>query len=81
MKTAEHYTVVQNGQVIDGTGKPAVSNGCVHLDSGKIIYVGAAVQAPESPPEAEVIDAQGGSILPGLVEAHFHPTYFNVSEL
>lgn len=81
MKTAEHYTVVQNGQVIDGTGKSAVSNGCVHLDSGKIIYVGAADQAPEAPPAAEVIDAQGGSILPGLVEAHFHPTYFNVSEL
>ncbi len=27
------------------------------------------------------IDAQGGTIMPGLVEAHFHPTYFNVAEL
>ena len=27
------------------------------------------------------IDARGGTILPGLVEAHFHPTYFNVAEL
>ena len=27
------------------------------------------------------IDAHGGTILPGLVEAHFHPTYFNVAAL
>jgi len=32
-------------------------------------------------PDAARIDARGGSILPGLVEAHFHPTYFNVAEL
>ena len=30
---------------------------------------------------AERIDARGGSILPGLVEAHFHATYFNILEL
>jgi imidazolonepropionase-like amidohydrolase len=33
------------------------------------------------PPEGTTIDARGGTILPGLVEAHFHPTYFNVAEL
>ena len=27
------------------------------------------------------IDARGGTIMPGLVEAHFHPTYFNVAAL
>jgi imidazolonepropionase-like amidohydrolase len=30
---------------------------------------------------ATVIDALGGTILPGLIEAHFHPTYFNVAAL
>ena len=33
------------------------------------------------PPEAAQIDAKGGTILPGLVEAHYHPTYFNVAAL
>ena len=33
------------------------------------------------PPDAARIDARGGTIMPGLVEAHFHPTYFNVAEL
>jgi imidazolonepropionase-like amidohydrolase len=37
--------------------------------------------APELPPDAVRIDARGGTIMPGLVEAHFHPTYFNVAEL
>lgn len=29
----------------------------------------------------KLIDAKGGTIMPGLVEAHFHPTYFNVAAL
>ena len=40
-----------------------------------------AAGAPEVPREARRIDARGGTILPGLVEAHFHPTYFNVAAL
>ncbi|MFN8855391.1 MAG: amidohydrolase family protein, partial [Planctomycetaceae bacterium] len=27
------------------------------------------------------IDAEGGTIMPGLIESHFHPTYFNVAAL
>ncbi len=37
--------------------------------------------ATEVPPDADRIDARGGTIMPGLVEAHFHPTYFDVAEL
>ena len=29
----------------------------------------------------KTIDARGGTIMPGLVEAHFHATYFNVAAL
>jgi imidazolonepropionase-like amidohydrolase len=36
---------------------------------------------PAVPPEARRLDARGGTILPGLVEAHFHPTYFDVAAL
>src|SRR5262249_9479557 len=36
---------------------------------------------PELPRERTEIDARGGTILPGLVEAHFHATYFNVAQL
>src|SRR4029079_13146473 len=48
---------------------------------GKIRYAGPVSRAPETPADVERIDAAGGTILPGLVEAHFHATYFNVAAL
>lgn len=81
MKLATGCTVIANGQLIDGTGGPAVRDGAVVVRDGKIVFAGPAVRMPEVPPDAKRIDANGGSILPGLVEAHFHPTYFNVAAL
>ena len=41
----------------------------------------AGRRRPEVEADAAQIDARGGTILPGLVEAHFHSTYFNVANL
>lgn len=81
VKQATGTTVIQNGQLIDGTGSPPLPDGVVLVQDGKIAYAGPSSSAPAVPPATPRIDARGGSILPGLVEAHFHPTYFNVSEL
>src|SRR5204862_6608591 len=81
MTTAEGMTLIANGQLVDGTGSPAVADAAVVVKDGTIVYAGPARGAPEVPPEVRRIDARGGTILPGLVEAHFHPTYFNVAEL
>jgi len=81
MKLASGTTVISNGQLIDGTGAPPVPQGTVVLKDGRILYAGPAEGSPEVPADAERIDALGGSILPGLVEAHFHATYFNVERL
>jgi imidazolonepropionase-like amidohydrolase len=81
MKTAEGTTVVRNGQLIDGTGAAPVPEAVVVIESGRIAYAGPAAGAPQVGPDAGVIDARGGTIMPGLVEAHFHPTYFNVAAL
>ncbi len=81
MKLQPGITVVKNGQLVDGTGKPAVPNATVIVQDGRITYAGPAEAAPQTPPDARVIDAKGGTILPGLVEAHFHATYFNIQEL
>lgn len=80
MKLATGTTLIDNGQLIDGTGAPAVRRGAVVVTNGRIVYAGPAQQAP-TVSDATVIDARGGTILPGLVEAHFHPTYFNVAAL
>ncbi len=81
MKTATGTTIIRNGQLIDGTGAPAIHVAILVIEDGKIIYSGPADAAPPVSPEAAEIDAQGGTIMPGLVEAHFHPTYFNVTAL
>src|SRR5271167_187677 len=81
MKTATGTTVIVNGQLIPGTGAPPVRDAALVITDGRIAYAGPVAQAPPAPPTARRIDARGGTILPGLVEAHFHPTYFNVAEL
>jgi imidazolonepropionase-like amidohydrolase len=81
MKTAQGVTRIANGQLVDGTGRPPVADAAVVIRNGRIAYAGPARGAPEVPPEVQRIDARGGTILPGLVEAHFHPTYFDVAEL
>ncbi|MEY3172584.1 MAG: hypothetical protein RLZZ436_497 [Planctomycetota bacterium] len=81
MQSASGNLVIRNGQLIDGNGGPAIQQALVHALDGRIVWAGREVDAPAIPPDARVIDAAGGSILPGLVEAHFHPTYFNVAAL
>ena len=81
MKIATGTTIINNGQLIDGTGAPAVPNAALVIKNGRIEFAGPAAQAPAVPPDAERIDARGGTIMPGLVEAHFHATYFNIAAL
>lgn len=81
MRPAQGATLVTNGRLVDGTGKPPVLDAAVQIEDGRIVYAGPANAAPARPQSAAVIDARGGTILPGLVEAHFHPTYFNVAAI
>ncbi len=81
MMTASGTTLISNGQLIDGKGGAALADAAVLIKDGRIHYAGPAQAAPEIAPETQRIDANGGSILPGLVEAHYHPTYFNVAAL
>ena len=81
MKIAQGTTLIDGGQLVDGSGAPAIPNGAVVVRDGRIVYAGAAATAPAVGPDAAHIDARGGTIMPGLVEAHYHPTYFNVANL
>jgi imidazolonepropionase-like amidohydrolase len=81
MKTTQGVTLIANGRLVDGTGTPTVPDAAVIVKDGKITYAGPARGAPAVPPDVHRVDARGGTIMPGLVEAHFHPTYFDVAEL
>src|SRR4030095_16134292 len=81
MNIASGSTLIAGGQLIDGTGAPPIKDAALLVEDGRIAYVGPAAGAPRTGPDLTRIDARGGTILPGLVEAHFHPTYFNVAAL
>lgn len=81
MKTATGTTFVSNGRLVDGTGTAPVGDAALVIVDGFITYAGPMAGAPQPPADARRIDARGGTIMPGLVEAHFHPTYFDVAAL
>jgi imidazolonepropionase-like amidohydrolase len=81
MKTATGTLVIANGQLLDGTGAAPVRDAAVVIADGRIRYAGPVTLAPPAPPDARRLDARDGTIMPGLVEAHFHPTYFDVAAL
>ncbi len=73
--------MISNGTLFVGTYAPLIPNACVVIRDGKIVFAGPEKTAQAVEPGCKNIDAHGGTILPGLVEAHFHPTYFNVAAL
>ena len=81
MKLATGTTLISNGQLFDGTGVPPVLNAALVIENGIIQYAGPAANAPTMPSDAQRIDARSGTIMPGLVEAHYHATYFNIEKL
>jgi len=62
--------VVHGAQLIDGTGAPAVPDGAVLIEADRIAAVGR-ISSLRLPAGAEVIEA-GGTVLPGLINAHTH---------
>jgi imidazolonepropionase-like amidohydrolase len=64
--------VIRAGMLIDGTGAPAIRDAVVQIDNGRIDAVTTASPSGSRPPGAEVIDASGLTLLPGLVDCHDH---------
>lgn len=59
-----------NGTLIDGRGEP--QTGMTMLIEGERITALGPTGQVQIPRDAMVIDAQGGSILPGLIDTHVH---------
>jgi len=61
--------VIQGGTLIDGSGAPPVANEVIVIEDGHILQIGSG---GEIPPGAQVIDASGKYIIPGLIDSHVH---------
>ena len=66
--------VIRNGTLIDGTGADPIADGIVIIEGERIVAVGREADIA-IPSDAQFIDAQGGTILPGLIDSHVHTTW------
>ncbi len=63
--------VIEGATLIDGTGKPPVPNATIIVLGNKIVNVGAAATV-QYPSDAEIVNAHGKYVIPGLIESHTH---------
>ncbi|MGK7379593.1 amidohydrolase family protein [Planococcus sp. 1R117A] len=66
------YKLIKNGHLIDGTGNPIFHEAAILLNGNRIEAVGKLSEMKIPEEGVEELDAQGGYILPGLIDAHVH---------
>ena len=76
----EKTIAIVGATLIDGRGGEPLVNASVIVRGTTIVAVGTADSVPV-PAEAEVVQAQGMSLLPGLIDAHFHLNYDSLPSL
>jgi imidazolonepropionase-like amidohydrolase len=69
--SATRSTAITGATLIDGRGGPPIADAVVVVRGEKIIAAGPRASTPV-PKEAEIVDAGGLSLLPGLIDSHFH---------
>lgn len=68
---AGRVLVLDHARLVDGTGRPPIEDARIVIDGERIIAVGTVASVPV-PAGAGRVDLTGRTILPGLVDAHFH---------
>ncbi len=68
---APRALVLDGAQVVDGTGGAPIPSGRVVIQDGHIAAIGPKDRTP-APPDAERLDLSGHTIIPGLIDLHFH---------
>ena len=61
-------TVIRNVTIMTAAG-PTIQNGAILMQDGRIVAVGASVNAPAG---AAVIDGTGKYVTPGIIDVHSH---------
>ncbi|MSP66518.1 MAG: amidohydrolase family protein [Alphaproteobacteria bacterium] len=63
-----------NGLLIDGTGREPAPRSGVVIEAGRVVQVGSADRL-RTARDARVIDVEGRTIMPGLIDCHTHLAY------
>ena len=70
----DEVVALVNGTLVDGTGAAPIRNAVLLMRQARIAAVGERAQV-NIPSDAKIIDVQGATILPGLINAHVHQGY------
>src|SRR5688572_21387591 len=73
-------TAIIGATIIDGTGKPPVSDGVVLLTRDRITAVGRSHDVT-IPRAARRLDARGKYVIPGLIDANVHLMSYSLETL
>src|SRR5882762_11001519 len=66
---------IVNGTLIDGSGRAPAALGWLKISAGRIEEVCVEKSRPLPPQAKVVLDAEGLTVMPGLVDAHCHLSY------
>ena len=75
-RSAESVVAIRGGTILTAT-RGTIQNGTIVLRGGKIAAVGANVSVPAG---AEVIDATGRFVSPGIIDCHSHIAADSINE-
>ena len=67
----DKVTAFVGGTLIDGNGGEPIQDACVVVRNDKIEFAGKQEEG-KIPKNAEILNVKGLTILPGLIDAHFH---------
>jgi imidazolonepropionase-like amidohydrolase len=65
--------IIKGGKLIDGSGGSPIEKSIVVVDGSKIVFVGGDGEFPmPKRDDIEIINAEGKTIMPGLIDTHVH---------
>lgn len=63
--------VIRRGTLIDGTGRPPLEDTLIVIEGERIKSIGRSGEITP-PPQSQIIDAKGMTLLPGFIDGHGH---------
>src|SRR5271154_5417641 len=70
-------TIFRNANLLDGDNPP-LANASVAVEGNQISFAGRGSDLGPAAPGDRVVDLQGLTLMPGMVQSHYHAAYHNV---
>jgi len=75
--TPKNVVLISNATIFDGQKEELHEGMSVLVEGNKISKIAQSITAPQG---ATVIDANGKTLMPGLIDAHAHPMFAGISQ-